>query len=163
MSIAISHLSNFYCNSGYIDTVKYLWYIKNLMLDKLNQENNETIAQIEELSNQKISDCFQCGSCTAGCPVAFAMDPVPSQAIRMLQLGMVQELLDSSGIWLCAACNVCGTRCPRGVDYAKISDALRALVLRSKKNRVEPDKISKEIIYDAPQQAFIAGFRKFVG
>lgn len=134
------------------------------MLDNIkNKEINEIISSIEELSNQKISDCFQCGSCTAGCPVAFAMDPVPSQAIRMLQFGMVQELLDSSGIWLCAACNVCGTRCPRGVDYAKISDALRALVLRSKKNRVEPDKINKDFIYDAPQQAFIAGFRKFVG
>jgi heterodisulfide reductase subunit C len=134
------------------------------MLDnRFQKENEEIIALIEELSGQKISDCFQCGSCTAGCPVAFAMDPVPSQAIRMLQLGMVKELLDSSGIWLCAACNVCGTRCPRGVDYAKISDALRALVLRSKKDRVEPDKINKDFIYDAPQQAFIAGFRKFVG
>uniref|UniRef100_A0A7C6EG27 4Fe-4S dicluster domain-containing protein n=1 Tax=candidate division WOR-3 bacterium TaxID=2052148 RepID=A0A7C6EG27_UNCW3 len=132
------------------------------MLEERNQ-SNEIINLIEELSGQKIFNCFQCGACTAGCPVAFAMDPVPSQAIRMLQLGMVQEVLDSSGIWLCAACNVCGTRCPRGVDYAKISDALRALVLRSKKNRVEPDKISKALIYDAPQQAFIAGFRKFVG
>ncbi|MDH5187239.1 MAG: heterodisulfide reductase subunit C, partial [candidate division WOR-3 bacterium] len=68
------------------------------MLDNIkNKETNEIISLIEELSGQKISDCFQCGACTAGCPVAFAMDPVPSQAIRMLQLGLVDELLDSSG------------------------------------------------------------------
>jgi heterodisulfide reductase subunit C len=80
----------------------------------------------------------------------------------MLQLGMVEELLAADGIWLCAACMVCGSRCPRGVDYGKISDALRALVLRTRKMRVEPDRVDKELVRDAPQQAFVAAFRKFV-
>ena len=133
------------------------------MLDKRqSKETLEQIAQIEELSGQKVSDCYQCGECTAGCPIGETMDPVPSKAIRMLQLGMTDELLASDGIWLCAACMVCGARCPRGVDYGKISDALRALVLRTKKLRVAPDRVDKDLIAGAPQQAFVAAFRKFV-
>jgi heterodisulfide reductase subunit C len=127
-----------------------------------NREVKELVAQIEQLSGQKIADCYQCGECTSGCPVGEQMDPVPSKAVRMLQLGMAKDLLQSDGIWLCAACMVCGSRCPRGVDYGKISDACRALVLREKKLRVEPDKVDKALVADAPQQAFVAAFRKFV-
>jgi heterodisulfide reductase subunit C2 len=122
----------------------------------------DAIAQIEELSGQKVSDCYQCGECTSGCPIGERMNPVPSKAIRMLQLGMIDELLASDGIWLCAACMVCGARCPRGVDYGKISDALRATVLRTKVMRVAPDRVDRALIADAPQQAFVAAFRKFV-
>jgi len=116
---------------------------------------------IEQLSGQKLSDCYQCGECTAGCPTAFAMDPVPSQSIRLLQLGRYDEILNAPGIWLCAACNVCGERCPRGVDYGKIADTLRTIVLRNKITHVTLEQVDKKFILDAPQQAFIAAFRKF--
>lgn len=133
------------------------------MINKRNSADvRDIVAQIEEMSDQRISDCYQCGACTSGCPIGETMNPVPSRAIRLLQLGMVDELLASDGIWLCAACMVCGSRCPRGVDYGKISDALRALVLRTKVARVEPDRVNKDLIADAPQQAFVAAFRKFV-
>jgi len=123
--------------------------------------NENLKREIEELSGQKLSDCYQCGECTAGCPTAFAMEPVPSQSIRLLQLGNYSELLESPGIWLCAACNVCGERCPRGVDYGKIADACRTIVLRNKITHVTLEMIDKNFILDAPQQAFIAAFRKF--
>lgn len=127
----------------------------------LREEAKDLLRTIEELSGQRLADCYQCGACTAGCPVGERMNPVPSRGIRMLQLGMVEELLASDGIWLCAACMVCGSRCPRGVDYAKITDALRAIVLRNKRPRVEPDRVDRELIARAPQQAFVAAFRKF--
>jgi len=41
--------------------------------------------QIEELSGQHISACFQCEKCTNGCPVTFAMDIVPHRLMRLLQ------------------------------------------------------------------------------
>ncbi len=119
------------------------------------------IEEIEELSGQRIIDCYQCGCCTAGCPVGEWMDPPPSKAIRLLQLGQVEELLESEGIWLCASCLVCGTRCPRNVDYARISEACRIINLRRKKSVVDPDTVGDEDLQDVPQQAFIAAFRKF--
>lgn len=130
------------------------------MID-LKLTKQEVKQDIESLSGQRFADCYQCGECTAGCPVAFAMEPVPSQAIRLLQLGRFEEVLNSTGIWLCAACNVCGERCPRGVDYSKIADALRTIVLRNKISHLTIEQIDKKIILDAPQQAFIAAFRKF--
>jgi len=128
---------------------------------ELTQTSKEIKEDIQLLSGQTLSDCYQCGECTAGCPTAFAMDPVPSQSIRLLQLGKYSEVLNSTGIWLCAACNVCGERCPRGVDYGKIADALRTIVLRNKITHVTLEQVDKNFILDAPQQAFIAAFRKF--
>ena len=120
----------------------------------------ELLEQIEALSSQTISDCYQCGCCTSGCPIGEAMDPPPSKAIRLLQLGKASELLDSDGIWMCASCLVCGIRCPRAVDYARIAEACRALVLRSKQSRVDPDTVTAPELEEVPQQAFIAAFRK---
>jgi len=116
---------------------------------------------VEELSGQILADCYQCGCCTAGCPVGESMDPPPSKAIRLLQLGRTGELLDSEGIWLCASCLVCGTRCPRGVDYSRIAEACRATVLRTRRSRVDPDTVAGQDLEEIPQQAFIASFRKF--
>ena len=128
---------------------------------ELTESLKEIKEDIQLLSGQILSDCYQCGECTAGCPTAFAMEPVPSQAIRLLQLGKFNEVLNSTGIWLCAACNVCGERCPRGVDYGKIADALRTIVLRNKITHITLEQVDKKFINDAPQQAFIAAFRKF--
>jgi heterodisulfide reductase subunit C len=122
--------------------------------------STELLEQIETLSDQIVSDCYQCGCCTSGCPIGEAMDPPPSKAIRLLQLGKADELLDSDGIWLCASCLVCGTRCPRGVDYARIAEACRVLVLRSKLSKVDPDTVTPLELDEIPQQAFIAAFRK---
>jgi len=119
------------------------------------------VSQIENLSGQKAADCYQCGCCTSGCPIGAAMDPPPSKAIRLLQLGRAEELLASEGIWMCASCMVCGTRCPRGVDYALIAEACRALVLRTRQSRVNPDTIDPEEVEDIPQQGYMASFRKF--
>ncbi len=124
-------------------------------------QNSDLVRRIEELSGQRVQDCYQCGCCTAGCPIGEMMDPPPNKAIRLLQLGYAESLLASEGIWLCASCLVCGTRCPRNVDYAKIAEACRALVLRAKKSQVDPDKVTGPDLQDVPQQAFIASFRKF--
>jgi len=120
----------------------------------------ELLEQLQLLSGQNVSDCYQCGCCTSGCPIGEAMDPPPSKAIRLLQLGKGYELLNSEGIWMCASCLVCGTRCPRAVDYARIAEACRALVLRSKKSKVDPDTVANPELEEIPQQAFIAAFRK---
>lgn len=72
-----------------------------------------------------ISRCYQCGKCTAGCPVAFAMDYTPRQIVRMLQVGLKEEALKTQTIWLCATCDTCSTRCPKEVDLARLMEGLR--------------------------------------
>lgn len=87
-------------------------------------ETRELADKIEGLSGQEIMSCYQCGECTAGCPVAYTADVMPNQVIRMVQLGQ-DSVLESSMIWLCVGCETCATRCPRSVELSKVMDALR--------------------------------------
>jgi heterodisulfide reductase subunit C2 len=86
--------------------------------------------EIEKLSGEKISACFQCQKCTNGCPLTFAMDIAPHKVIHSLQLGLGDEVLDSDTIWVCASCETCTTRCPNEIDIAHVMDTLRQLSSR---------------------------------
>lgn len=88
------------------------------------------VQTVEELSGQDVKSCYQCGKCSAGCPIAADMELPPNQVMRLLQLGLVDDALRSRTIWLCASCETCTTRCPREVDLAAVMDALRNLALR---------------------------------
>jgi heterodisulfide reductase subunit C len=122
---------------------------------------NEVLRRIEEISGEDLLKCYQCGKCAAGCPAAFAMDVLPSQLIRFLQLGLVEEVLSSDTPWFCAACQTCYARCPKGVDLSRIMEAIREVVLQERGDYVDPRALSPDKLAEFPQQAFIAGFRKY--
>jgi heterodisulfide reductase subunit C len=81
---------------------------------------------------EKILECIQCGSCAGGCPTMFAMDYSPMQIIKMINLGMKEEVLSSSTIWVCSTCQTCATRCPRNVDFPTLMMSLRNQAIREK-------------------------------
>jgi len=91
---------------------------------------SEFVNEAKRISGQNLAACYQCGKCSAGCPICFDMDYTPNQIIRMVQLGMKDKVLSSRTIWLCASCETCTTRCPCEVDLAAVMDALRRLALR---------------------------------
>ena len=82
---------------------------------------------VQSRSGEKPSRCYQCRKCTNGCPLAFAMDLKPNQVMRAIQLGLEDEILRSSTIWVCASCQTCTTRCPNDIDIAHVMDSLRQL------------------------------------
>lgn len=84
----------------------------------------------ERINGVPIQRCYHCRKCTAGCPLAFAMEYNPNRIIKMIQLGMKKEVLNSSTIWLCASCETCITRCPNQVDIARMMDVLREMAIR---------------------------------
>lgn len=94
--------------------------------------------EIEQISGENVLACYQCGECTAGCPAAFAMDIAPNQVMRLAQLGLKGEVLSSSAIWLCAGCETCATRCPRGVALSKVMDACRQIAVKEGRAAKEP-------------------------
>jgi len=85
--------------------------------------------KVKEISNSNLDRCYQCYTCTAGCPVAYAMDYYPHQIMRMVQLGVKDKVLTSSTIWLCAACETCATRCPNEIELVNVMDTLREMAL----------------------------------
>ncbi len=78
---------------------------------------------------QDPSICYQCGKCSAGCPVRYYMDVSPNKVVRLVQLGFFEEALTSSTPWLCAGCLACSTRCPNNFDLAGFMDALRNIAI----------------------------------
>ena len=101
--------------------------------------------RVEHFTGENIAMCYQCGKCTAGCPLGTEMDYTPNQILRMLQLdmpAMEEKILSSLGIWLCLSCETCFTRCPQEVDFPKVMDFLRSESIRL--GKVHPQ--AKDII-----------------
>jgi len=133
-----------------------------VILRRLKTEE-DVIAEIKAISGEDVRACYQCGKCTAGCPLASAMDLMPNQIIRLLQLGEHEQVLKSRTIWQCASCLTCAARCPKEVDPARVMDALRTILMRQGVVHVEIPSVPSQVLAEAPQQALIGGFRKFVG
>ena len=92
---------------------------------------SDWLTEVNLSSGESASSCYQCKTCSSGCPVSFAMDILPHQIIHMVRMGLKDEVLKSASIWLCASCETCTTRCPNGIDVAKIIDTLRMASLKS--------------------------------
>jgi len=133
---------------------------------RISRDNvkSDFVRLVNEISGQNVLNCYQCGRCSAGCPLTFAMQLLPSQVIRLVQLGLEEEALSTNTPWVCASCLTCFARCPRGVDLAKVMEALRAIRLRpGDADRVRLKDIPEEALTRLPQQGLVSGLRKLTG
>ncbi len=121
---------------------------------------HEFIEKINELSGQDIYKCFQCGTCGGACPMSGQMEILPRKIMRMLQLGMAQSISELETGWECASCHSCSVNCPRGIDLARVMEAVRLLILRKNINKIEPSRLPEDVVRELPQIALVAGFRK---
>lgn len=124
---------------------------------------NSLVDKIEEISGQNVFDCYQCGMCSSGCPVTDYMDYPPHQVMRLVQLGSVDEILNSRTIWICSTCLQCSTRCPKGIDVAKVMEALRTINLRQRECTLKPEDLKLNELKDLPPIALVSAFRKLTG
>ncbi|WP_051364010.1 4Fe-4S dicluster domain-containing protein [Oleidesulfovibrio alaskensis] len=85
---------------------------------------------VQQQSEQNMALCYQCGNCTAGCPVARASSTPVTQVMRLVQAGQREAALEADSIWLCASCETCTTRCPNDIDVARVMDVLRHMARR---------------------------------
>lgn len=78
-------------------------------------ELDRTLPERIKAANHQIEYCYQCGTCTASCPV-YEVNPEynPRKIVRMLLLG-IKIVLTEEFVWLCATCYACQERCPQGV------------------------------------------------
>jgi heterodisulfide reductase subunit C len=94
--------------------------------------------QVRRESGVYLDRCYQCLTCTLGCPVARYMDHCPNEIIRMVQLGLKDQVLGCSTIWICASCESCVTRCPNEVNIPHLMDVLHQMALREGVKPKEP-------------------------
>jgi len=85
------------------------------------------VDEVRRESGQDPSNCYQCGTCTAGCVYTPFFDYPVNQIMRLLQLGQKDCILASRAIWICATCEACTARCPCEIDVARIMDVLRIM------------------------------------
>ncbi len=85
------------------------------------------VAELIAITGQDPAMCYQCGKCSAGCPVRAHADTPPNRVVRYVQLGLFDKAMTSKSPWLCAGCQTCTSRCPQSFDLARFMDAVREL------------------------------------
>lgn len=120
------------------------------------------VSRIEKISGQKLLACYQCGKCSAGCPMASQMDILPNMIIRMAQLGMQKQLLAARSIWMCVSCLTCNSRCPKDIRIAEVIESLRKTAMggTERNDYLKIMELPPEARSELPPIATISAMRK---
>lgn len=94
---------------------------------------------LQTLTGENAFLCYQCKTCTLGCPSAQNMHMKPHELMRAIQLGLRKEIYWSGMIWICLSCETCTTRCPQGIDILRLIDGLRERAKRFDDYTPHPD------------------------
>ena len=87
--------------------------------------NPDFMLDIKKYGHLDIDACFNCGNCTAVCPLSTENDSFPRRVIRFAQLGLEDQLLSSKELWMCYYCGECTRTCPRQADPGEFMAAAR--------------------------------------
>ena len=128
-------------------------------------ENRDRLKeQVLRTSGVNPLKCMRCGKCSGTCPSYDEMEYHPHQFVYMVETGDIEPLLNSESLYKCLSCFACVERCPRGVEPAKLVEAIRLIKIRQKDaNRMTADDVPPAAEADAnlPQQAVVSAFRKY--
>ena len=97
----------------------------------IDAEKRKFFDEVKEKSGQPIELCYQCLKCASGCIATGFADYYPNEIIRMVQLGQRERALNSSSIWICSSCEICGARCPNGINTAAVMDTLKEMAIEA--------------------------------
>ena len=118
--------------------------------------------QVLRMSGVDPGKCMTCGKCSGTCPAYDEMEYHPHQFVSMVKKGTIEPLMRSESLWQCLSCFACMERCPRGVEPAKLIEAVRLLVIREKgNNHLNAQEIPGKLDENIPQQAITSAFRKY--
>ena len=90
-----------------------------------NRVDPNLLLELQDYGAVGAEICFNCGTCTAMCPLTDDEHPFPRNMIRLAQLGLEDRLLESTDPWLCYYCGDCAQTCPRQAEPGETMMALR--------------------------------------
>ena len=125
--------------------------------------NNKYLREeIIRMSGVNTSKCMKCGKCSATCPAYAEMEYHPHQFVNMVECGDIEPLLNSDSLYKCLSCFACIDRCPRGVEPAKVVEAVRLVATRKQgANHMTANDVTEKIDEATPQQLLVSAFRKY--
>jgi len=117
---------------------------------------------VKEISGTNPRKCMKCGKCSASCLAFEAMDIKPHQFVSYVLNDEIKTLMQSKSIEICLACFACLERCPRGVEPAKLLDAIRQIVVRKRGGALlDAKEIPALLDAEVPGQLLVSAFRKY--
>ena len=99
------------------------------------------VERVKKLGARNIGLCFNCGNCTAVCPLSSGSSIFPRKLITYAQLGLEKKILESPDVWLCNYCGECSKTCPRQAEPAESMMAFRRLAI----SKYTPTSLSEKI------------------
>ncbi len=95
-----------------------------LLTDKelLNDSNRDPdfTAEFIDAGIETVKHCFQCGTCSGGCPSGRRTPYKVRQIVRKCLLGLKEEVISDESLWMCTTCYTCQERCLRSVKIVEI-------------------------------------------
>jgi nitrate reductase gamma subunit len=88
------------------------------------------VREIIKFGGSSIRKCFQCGTCTAICPLSKEGEEFPRKIIRYTTLGLEDKVLSSAELWSCYYCGDCSKTCPRDADPGAFMMAARRYAIK---------------------------------
>ena len=127
-----------------------------------HSNKNNLKEELIRISGVNPRKCMKCGKCSGTCPAYDEMEYHPHQFVSMVESGDIEPLLSSQSLYRCLSCFACVERCPRGVEPAKLVEAVRLAVIRKQgQNHLKADDIPAMLDEELPQQAIVSAFRKY--
>ena len=130
----------------------------------MKESIKDQVETLLRISGVDYKQCMKCGKCSGSCPSYAEMEYHPHQFVTMIERGRIEELMHSKAMYKCLSCFACSERCPRGVDPAKLIEAVRLVMIREKgQNHFSANDVPGYVLADGdlPQQAVTSAFRKY--
>ena len=128
----------------------------------MSNSNKYLQEEIIRISGVNPKKCMKCGKCSATCPAYDEMEYHPHQFVSMVESGDIEPLLNSQSLYKCLSCFACIDRSPRGVQPAKLVEAVRLAAIRKQgANHLKADDVPAMLDSEIPQQLLVSAFRKY--
>jgi heterodisulfide reductase subunit C len=97
------------------------------------------IIDLDQLDHREFSKwpfsqeyCVTCGLCSSSCPVSGVDGFDPRKLVRLVSLGLKNEIVESRWPWICTMCGRCEHVCPMEINIPDLVRNIRSIREREK-------------------------------